>query len=117
MDETFRSEPCGIENCRSTKFHKASDGFTYCHRGHQVEGEILTQVEDYGVGGSLPGASKKTRKKDVERQEKVSLTLSGSEALQLYLQCFQLVLRHQVKWLVKVKGYPEDLEVHPEKRR
>lgn len=112
QSDTFRGEPCGFENCRSRTFHVDSDGRTYCHRGHQVEGQILTQTEDFGPGGSQrPGASKRTRKRDSQERERVSLTLTGTKATELYLQCFQLVLWKQVSWLVKVKGYPGELQV------
>lgn len=110
--ETFRGDPCGVENCRSTRFHVDSDGRTYCHRGHQVEGQIATQQEEFGVGGSQrPGTARKSRKKDERQREKASVTLEGPKAVELYLQCFQLVMRKQVHWLIKVKDYPKELEV------
>lgn len=37
-------------------------------------------------------------------------TLSGSDARELYLQCFQLVLWKQCHWLVEVKKLPAELE-------
>lgn len=108
---TFKSEPCDVENCRSRRYHVASDGRTYCHRGHQVEGEILTQQEDFGIGGSQGAAKSKKSRREDEKRKKAALTLQGTAAVELYLQCFQLVLRKQLKWLMQVKGYPTELEV------
>lgn len=34
----------------------------------------------------------------------------GRDAIQLYLQCYQLILWKQTHWLVTVKGYPKELE-------
>ena len=36
--------------------------------------------------------------------------MRGSEARELYLQCFQLLLWKQCHWLVTHKGYPKELE-------
>lgn len=108
---TFTSEPCDVDNCRSRRYHVASDGRTYCHRGHQVEGEVLTQQEEFSVGGSQVAAKSKKSRKEGEQREKATLKLQGAAAVELYLQCFQLILRKQLKWLMQVKNYPIELEV------
>lgn len=36
--------------------------------------------------------------------------LSGNDARELYLQCYQLILWKQCHWLVNVKGFPKELE-------
>lgn len=36
--------------------------------------------------------------------------LSGKQARELYLQCYQLILWKQCYWLVNVKGFPKELE-------
>lgn len=37
--------------------------------------------------------------------------VSGTDAIQLYLQCTQLILWKQAYWLIHTKGYPEELLV------
>ncbi len=48
------------------------------------------------------------REKEVREQEKRQLT--GAEGKLLYLEALQLLLRSQVLWLIRVKGYREELE-------
>lgn len=36
--------------------------------------------------------------------------LSGSEARELFLECYQLILWKQCHWLVNTKGFPTELE-------
>jgi RNA polymerase I-specific transcription initiation factor RRN7 len=36
--------------------------------------------------------------------------LKGSEARELYLECYQLILWKQCHWLINVKGFPKELE-------
>lgn len=36
--------------------------------------------------------------------------LSGSEARELFLECYQLILWKQCHWLVNIKGFPKELE-------
>ncbi len=46
----------------------------------------------------------------------IVVDLEGAQAVELYLQCYQLVLWKQAYWLVHNKGYPPELEVsvhHP----
>lgn len=49
-------------------------------------------------------------RKKYEEKERVQTILSGREAQELYLQCYQLVLWKQCSWLVNVKGFPTELE-------
>lgn len=37
--------------------------------------------------------------------------MSGRDALELYLSCYQLILWKQCHWLVNVKGFPDELEI------
>jgi len=53
---------------------------------------------------------KKSRKERVQK-EKVEKVLSGREAIDHYLQCYQLILWKQVYWLINAKGFPPELEV------
>lgn len=70
----------------------------------------MTQLEEFELGGSSqPGARRSTRQ--AEEKETTPATLTGKNAIELYLECFQFVLWKQAHWLVNVKGYPEELEV------
>jgi RNA polymerase I-specific transcription initiation factor RRN7 len=40
----------------------------------------------------------------------VETVLSGSDARELYLGCYQLILCKQCHWLVNTKGFPKELE-------
>lgn len=52
----------------------------------------------------------KTTNRKREKIEKVKLKWTGRKASDLYLSCYQLVLRKQCWWLVTVKGFPAELE-------
>jgi len=45
-----------------------------------------------------------------EQRERIETVLSGSEARELFLECYQLILWKQCHWLVNVKGFPQELE-------
>lgn len=45
-----------------------------------------------------------------QQKERVETILSGTEARELYLECYQLILWKQCHWLVNVKGFPKELE-------
>ncbi|KAH8723637.1 hypothetical protein GQ44DRAFT_740869 [Phaeosphaeriaceae sp. PMI808] len=100
---------CGVDNCRSKSYEESEDGFLYCQNGHR-QGGLLRGEDDednYAVG-----ARDVTRKKkDVDEQaKKISQHFSGRRAFDLYLKCLQLILRHQVWFLVQEKGLPSELE-------
>lgn len=111
----FKGPPCDVDNCGSKRYQERSDGRTYCRRGHQVEGLIATQVEEFEIGGSSQPAARRVKRK-AEVVEKIGLALSGTAAVELYLHSFQLVLRQQLHWLVKIRRYPVELEVRNELR-
>jgi RNA polymerase I-specific transcription initiation factor RRN7 len=73
---------------------------------HNTQGFTQTQQDedDWNAQG------KKSRKKR-EEKERVETVLRGSDARELYLQCYQLILWKQCHWLVTVKGFPKELEV------
>lgn len=52
----------------------------------------------------------KTSRRKGEEKQRVATTLSGRDARELYLQCYQLILWKQCFWLVNVKGFPKELE-------
>jgi RNA polymerase I-specific transcription initiation factor RRN7 len=52
---------------------------------------------------------KKSRKQK-EHVEHVNRVLSGRDATELYLQCYQLILWKQIHWLINSKAFPSELE-------
>jgi RNA polymerase I-specific transcription initiation factor RRN7 len=99
-----RSERCTYEGCPAKRYYIA-DGKRFCNRGHEQEGFLQVQQDedDFNSQGRI------TRRKR-EEKERVERVLSGREATQLFLQCYQLVLWKQVKWLIDMKGLPSELE-------
>ncbi|KAG9231397.1 60S ribosomal protein L40 [Amylocarpus encephaloides] len=100
-----RDEKCTEEVCRSRKYY-LEDGKKFCQRGHEQAGFTQTQEDedDWKAGG------KKSLKRREEKQ-RVQRLLSGREATDLYLQCYQLILWKQCYWLIHEKNYPPELEV------
>jgi RNA polymerase I-specific transcription initiation factor RRN7 len=99
-----RGESCTEEGCRSRKWY-IEDGKKFCQRGHEQAGFTQTQQDE----DDWNNQGKKVRKRR-EEKERVPTILSGREAQELYLQCYQLVLWKQCYWLVQVKGFPGELE-------
>jgi RNA polymerase I-specific transcription initiation factor RRN7 len=99
-----RNENCIEEGCRSRKWY-IEDGKKFCQRGHEQTGFTQTQRDEDDFGNE----GKKTRKKR-EDEERAPTVLSGREAQELYLGCYQLILWKQCSWLVNVKGFPKELE-------
>jgi RNA polymerase I-specific transcription initiation factor RRN7 len=99
-----RGESCTYGGCPEKRYYIA-DGKRFCKRGHEQEGyrQIQADEDDFNTQGRV------TRKKREER-ERVERVFSGRDALELYLQCYMLVLRKQIWWLVKEKGLPLELE-------
>ncbi|KAL7268566.1 hypothetical protein RUND412_008808 [Rhizina undulata] len=100
-----RLSRCGIDGCKQTLFH-VDDGQWFCKNGHLREGELEVEADDEGLAGHGAKATRIAKEK-----EKTTKILRGRRGFELYLQCYQLVLRKQVAWLVNEKGFPEDLEV------
>lgn len=99
-----RGEACTYEGCPAKRYYIA-DGKRFCNRGHEQEGfrQVQQDEDDFNSQGRI------TRRKR-EEKERVERVFSGREATQLFLQCYQLVLWKQVKWLIDVKGLPSELE-------
>ncbi|KAB8349740.1 hypothetical protein FH972_023755 [Carpinus fangiana] len=96
---------CGIDNCRSRKYAIGDDGFKYCSRGHQAEDQLIGDDDEW-----MGTAAKKTKLSTDDEAEKPPKYVQGREAIELFLQCYQLVLRKQVWWLVRERGFPPELE-------
>lgn len=61
------------------------------------------EEEDAGKLGNVVRREKETKEKELRH-------LSGQAGKNLYLECFQLILRSQLLWLVNEKGHREELE-------
>jgi len=113
-------------DCNARRWY-LENGRKYCENGHQVEvrfcdGEMTTRTFfadlssyqgyvqfDVDLEDNFGKAGKTARKKKVAK-EKESKHLSGSEARVLYLVCLQIILRKQVAWLVRNRGFDRKLE-------
>ncbi|KFX90695.1 hypothetical protein V490_06322 [Pseudogymnoascus sp. VKM F-3557] len=73
----------------------------------EVKEEGFTQVaadeDDFNTEG------RKTRKRRKEVAE-TGIVYDGIEAIKLYAQCWQVVLRKQAMWLISSRGMPPELE-------
>ncbi|KAH7031062.1 uncharacterized protein B0I36DRAFT_323110 [Microdochium trichocladiopsis] len=106
MSPKYHKFPPGerCEECGSRQWY-AQDALRYCRRGHLLEGFAAHSgdEDDFGTQG-------RTTRKKKEKPQKVAVKLSGDLGRELYLEVLQLVLRKQVWWLVRDRGFPEELE-------
>jgi RNA polymerase I-specific transcription initiation factor RRN7 len=99
---------CGIENCRSRRYEEGEDGHLYCQNGHQQAAVVRGEDEDDYISAARTVTRKK---KTVEEDDITSHKIyKGPQAFDLYLKCLQLILRHQVWFLVQSRGLPAELE-------
>ena len=88
---------CGIAGCKATKYYSL-DGQTYCQNNHLAEGIHEYVVDDDDAGTSLG----RRRQRGPKQQTRSKLVhYSGKDGYALYLQAFQVILRHQVKFIQK----------------
>lgn len=108
MSPKYHKFPAGerCEECGSRQWY-AQDALRYCRRGHLQEGFAAHAADE--EEGFAASQGRTTRQKK-ERPKKVAVKLSGDLGRELYLEVLQLVLRKQVWWLVKERGFPEELE-------
>ncbi|KAI8941544.1 hypothetical protein NX059_002761 [Plenodomus lindquistii] len=107
---SMKGPTCGIENCRSKRYDEGEDGFLYCQNGHRQGGLVRGEDDEDNLVTAARTVTRK--KKDVdETSKKVAKHFSGRQALDLYLKSLQLILRHQIWFLVREKGLPAELEM------
>ncbi|KAI4639325.1 uncharacterized protein J4E78_010958 [Alternaria triticimaculans] len=99
---------CGVENCRSRRYEEGEDGFLYCQNGHQQAGLVRGEDDDDYVGASRTVTRKKKETEDDSKS--TGKIYKGARGFDLYLKCLQLILRHQLWFLVKDRGLPVELE-------
>ncbi|KAF2796977.1 hypothetical protein K505DRAFT_299185 [Melanomma pulvis-pyrius CBS 109.77] len=108
MDSGRRKGPiCGVENCRSRVYDEGEDGYRYCENGHR-KGDLVVGLDEDNFTSEARVRTRK--KKDRGDDEKEYKYLKGQEAYDLYLKSLQLIIRHQVWFLVHEKGLPAELE-------
>ncbi|OJD10497.1 ubiquitin-60S ribosomal protein L40 [Emergomyces pasteurianus Ep9510] len=105
MQESVTRGVCGQDGCLETRYI-LENGLWFCRGGgHQQEGrQVIVDDEDFGMQGRV------IRQKKV-KAEKVSKTYHGTQAYQLFLEAYQLILWKQCHTLVHAKGMPGELEV------
>ncbi|KAJ2902579.1 uncharacterized protein MKZ38_000340 [Zalerion maritima] len=100
----LRKFPAGerCEECGARKWYQES-GHRYCQRGHRLEGFIEVALENEDGFGEITTKSQRSiaPKEEKKRQKRKGNRLTGRRARELYLECFQLVLRKQVSTLRK----------------
>ncbi|KAF2279279.1 uncharacterized protein EI97DRAFT_430374 [Westerdykella ornata] len=98
---------CGIENCRSRWYEVGEDGYQYCQNGHR-KGELIVGVDELDFNTARRTTTRK--KRDDEDTGKQKNYFTSHQAVDLYLKSLQLILRHQLWYLVREKRLPEELE-------
>ncbi|EUC41151.1 hypothetical protein COCMIDRAFT_106921 [Bipolaris oryzae ATCC 44560] len=99
---------CGIDNCRSRRYEEGEDAHLYCQNGHQQAGVVHGEDDDDYRTASRTVTRKK---REVEEDDRtINKIAKGTQAFDLYLKCLQLILRHQIWFLVQNKGLPAELE-------
>ncbi|KAF2450333.1 hypothetical protein P171DRAFT_516235 [Karstenula rhodostoma CBS 690.94] len=98
---------CGVENCRSRKYEEGEDGYLYCENGHRKGEQIAGEDEDQFETAIRVTTRKKVDKEESEKPEKI---YTGTKGIDLYVKCLQLILRHQLAYLIQKKGLPAELE-------
>jgi RNA polymerase I-specific transcription initiation factor RRN7 len=99
-----KQERCSI--CGSRKF-AVENGLRFCKNcGTQAEGFVQYDLGDDVEAGQTGAVAR--RQREVRQTQKRHLTGQAGKAL--FLEAMQLILRHQVVWLVKEKRHLEELE-------
>ncbi|ORY10038.1 hypothetical protein BCR34DRAFT_357253 [Clohesyomyces aquaticus] len=101
-----KGEICGAENCRSRVYEEGEDGYLYCENGHR-KGELVRGKDDDDY---TTAPRQKSRAQKTEEVETTGRYFKGHAALDLYLKSLQLILRHQIHFLVHDQGLPSELE-------
>lgn len=110
MGTWSRGRRCGIDNCKS-RLWRVVDGQKVCRNGHVKAGEyeIGEDEDDFAAsqGRRLTIPSQQTAASQPSNPE--NEILYGKDGNALFMQCFQLILRKQVEWLIKVQGLKPEL--------
>lgn len=105
-----RGETCDQERCNSRHYY-IQDGRAFCKKHDHIQ-ESFRQVEQDEDDFNTQGKKSRTKKEEVEKVRKV---LTGKEGQELFLTCWQFILRKQLWWLTRSTeeggaGLPAELE-------
>ena len=109
LSERFKGPACGIDGCRTKRYHYDDRGIAVCRNGHEhpeIRERAPVDDDDFSIG--LAGQTSRKRKESTTAR--VLKAFEGSRAFELYLEIWQLILRHQLWFLIKEKGLPQELE-------
>ncbi|GMM37340.1 Rrn7 protein [Saccharomycopsis crataegensis] len=114
-----RGPICGVDNCNS-QLWRSIEGRRVCQYGHIREGdvEIGEDDEQFVLTRKLTVPSLNSQKfsqmqytQELKNQKEQSKhKLYGMPAKIRFLECYQHVLKAQVKWLVENRGLPDAFE-------
>jgi len=97
---------CPVSRCKAKRYYE-EDGYWYCSNNHQLEGIVEDAVDEDNVTLGATVVKKVVGENTKRLSHK---RLKGSAARLLFLECFQIVLRSQVRWLMDEKNCPESLD-------
>lgn len=108
----FKGERCGVDNCRSRRYHRADDGLVYCQNGHQsTNATFEVEVEDnFGISLPTSDAAPRVRRASSEA-DPLTRFFNPRDAAEAFLQCFQIALQKQSRWIVENTDLPAELEI------
>ena len=98
-----KGETCA--ECPARRYYHEG-GRRYCERGHQIEGYVQFDIDAEDNFGKQGRIIRKKKEANVKQKKH----MGGNEAKELYLECLQLILRKQIAWMIKDKGFDAELE-------
>lgn len=112
-----RGPVCGVNNCRS-RLWRTINGQKVCQYGHiregdleidEEDGEVFTQTRRLNISTLTQSQAHSIH--EISQQKKLETEkLYGTAGRNLFLRCYQHVLRAQVRWLIANKGLPRVAE-------
>lgn len=95
---------CGIDGCKSTRYYRA-DGQTFCKNNHLAAGVLEFAIdEDEALASGI--GNRRSRVAQISRDKVVSKVQRGKAGYAVFLQSFQIILRHQARFISKVLSIP-----------
>ncbi|AGO09850.1 AaceriAAL140Cp [[Ashbya] aceris (nom. inval.)] len=120
MSTYIRGPVCGTDNCRS-RLWRIINGHRTCQYGHVMEGDVEFNDDDeeFSAMGVVTRrlnlttnatgnfqSSQAFSQTQVLSQHDDEKRLLGAPARELFLKCFQYILRKQCSWLIEEQGFP-----------
>lgn len=98
---------CGVAGCKSTRYYK-DESQTYCQNNHLQIGIVEYQIDEEEAMAGGMGQRRKRTKAVSGKPDKESATHHGKLGYATFLQAFQLLMRHQAKFIqekLQVPGF------------